>query len=343
MGKPEVSIIVPVYNVAPYLDKCVESLVGQTFKNIEIILIDDGSTDGSDGICDKWRNSDTRVIVKHQHNQGVSIARNQGLNLSTGNYILFVDPDDWIEADCCEILLQEARSSLSDVILFHHYIEYYRRSEKSGKNVKILCEKESMQIAILKQDSENFGVSLDVPWCKLIKKSVIDNHNITFPPGLRISQDGIFNLYLFEYSEKVTILDYYGYHYRQNEYSINYRYNPEMKNIIKKFVLEAQKFIDEFHKDNRYEKAIGVRCITMLGRVENTYLFHKKSNFSRKQIISAYKNYLSDDLLKRYINLVSIGNINNLKMKIRYICLTGNDLILNGYYFLILIKQKTLL
>lgn len=99
---PKVSVIVPVYNVEPYLRQCLDSIVSQTLKDIEIILIDDGSTDGSGEICDEYKREDHRIRVIHKVNEGLSAARNDGIDASTAPYIMFVDGDDWVEPEFCE-------------------------------------------------------------------------------------------------------------------------------------------------------------------------------------------------------------------------------------------------
>lgn len=98
------SIIVPIYNIKPYLDRCLISLIGQTYKDIEIILVDDGSTDGSSELCDKYAAQDNRIQVLHKENDGLSDARNKGLELASGEYILFVDSDDYIDLNACQNL-----------------------------------------------------------------------------------------------------------------------------------------------------------------------------------------------------------------------------------------------
>ena len=104
-----ISVIIPVYNVEPYLNKCVQSVVDQTYKNLEIILVDDGSTDHSGEICDQWKTRDMRISVIHQENQGLSMARNAGIERAAGAWIAFLDSDDWIEPDMYQVLLELAK------------------------------------------------------------------------------------------------------------------------------------------------------------------------------------------------------------------------------------------
>ena len=113
-----ISIIIPVYNVKPYLDDCLQSVVGQDYTDFECILVDDGSTDGSSELCDQWVEKDTRIQVIHQTNQGVSSARNRGLAQAKGEYISFIDSDDWLETDALETLYAAAKRDDLDIVLF---------------------------------------------------------------------------------------------------------------------------------------------------------------------------------------------------------------------------------
>ncbi len=119
-----ISVIVPIYNVAPYLKTCVNSILGQTYKNIEVILVDDGSTDGSAKICDDFKQNDGRVKVIHQKNGGLTVTRRAGANLAQGEYIGFVDGDDWIERDMYQVLFHYIDSEKTDIVTSRGYREY---------------------------------------------------------------------------------------------------------------------------------------------------------------------------------------------------------------------------
>lgn len=128
--KPLVSVIVPVYNVEPYLHRCIDSLVHQTLKDIEIILIDDGSTDGCGKICDAYAAADARISVVHQENAGLSEARNAGIDRARADYLMFVDSDDWVETEFCEIPYTLAKEQHADLVMFQ--FRYIRH----GKNTR---------------------------------------------------------------------------------------------------------------------------------------------------------------------------------------------------------------
>lgn len=123
----KISIIVPLYNVEEYLSKCIETLINQTLKEIEIILIDDGSTDKSSKICDEYAKRDSRIRVIHQKNVGVSQARNNAIQIASGEFVMFVDGDDWIEEQTCEIAYNTAVEKKADALMFDYISESSRR------------------------------------------------------------------------------------------------------------------------------------------------------------------------------------------------------------------------
>ena len=121
---PLISLIVPIYNVASYVDRCVASLVNQTYSNLEILLVDDGSTDGSGALCDEWAKKDSRIHVVHKENGGLSDTRNQGIKLSKGDYLAFIDGDDYIAPEYCEKLYQALAAHDADIALCNNCYEW---------------------------------------------------------------------------------------------------------------------------------------------------------------------------------------------------------------------------
>lgn len=130
----KVSIIVPVYNVEKYIHKCIDSILAQTYRNLEIILVDDGSPDNCGKICDEYASNDNRIIVIHQKNGGLSAARNAGLNKSTGNFIVFVDSDDYLEISAIEDCIHYIKTNNYDILIFNWYDVYLDDQLKTIKN-----------------------------------------------------------------------------------------------------------------------------------------------------------------------------------------------------------------
>lgn len=182
MGKPFVSVIVPVYKTEKYLRQCVDSIIHQTYKNLEIILVDDGSPDGSPAICDEYAMIDDRVKVIHQKNAGQSVARNVALDLCCGDYISFVDSDDWLEIHAIECLINKAEENNFDVIIFNaNTVQNDVKTERffPYENGLIMTAAELVDLTL----KDIIGGQ---PWFKLYRKELWSN--IRFPEG-RIYED----------------------------------------------------------------------------------------------------------------------------------------------------------
>ena len=207
-----ISIIIPVYNVKPYLRKCLDSVINQTYRELEILIVDDGSTDGSGEICDEYK-KDERVIVFHTENRGLSCARNVGLDNAKGEWIGFVDSDDWIEPDMYEALLKKAEESGADVVECGFFMEYISQTIERSANLETVCGTEAIE-ALIKQKISN------TVWNKLWKSQVFAD--IRFPAG-RDFED-ISTVYKLFRDARVVGINGAYYHWRKRASSIsNYR------------------------------------------------------------------------------------------------------------------------
>ena len=151
----KISVIIPVYNVEKYLKRCLDSVINQTYKNLEIILIDDGSTDKSGNICDEYAAKDKRIIVIHKENGGLSDARNKGLDICTGDYISFIDSDDWIENGFYEYVVNNVKDN--DLLIFDYYITNGKNSKWiKYKNTEVELSKEKCLIELAKAKLQSY-------------------------------------------------------------------------------------------------------------------------------------------------------------------------------------------
>lgn len=211
MSENKISVIIPVYNTERYLDKCIESVVNQTYKNLEIILVDDGSTDKSGIICDNWKEKDERIIVIHKENGGVSSARNIGLKYVTGNYIAWLDSDDWIESDMYGIMMEAICKNTSDVVV----CDYTKDSNKVDSQQKIKYKNYNRKKAteeVLKGGLTSFL------WDKLYRAELF--HNISFQ-GV-VCEDLLANSKIFLEADTVTLINHIGYHYIERSNSLTH-------------------------------------------------------------------------------------------------------------------------
>ena len=207
-----ISVIVPVYNVEKYLNQCISSIVNQTYNNIEIILVDDGSPDNCPGICDEWAKKDGRVKVIHKENGGLSDARNAGLDICNGDYLVFVDSDDWLETDYVEKMLSIAEEENADIVACSYVNEF----ELSGRMV--FKKKEhfignSEQALFLLYD----GTRIAAAAMKLYRTIIWQD--MRFPIG-RLYEDTLTTYKAFDLADRIAQIPDGLYHYRIREGSI---------------------------------------------------------------------------------------------------------------------------
>ena len=228
-----VSIIVPVYNTEQYLKRCVDSILAQSYKNIEIILVDDGSTDGSGEICDFYAEQDERIQVVHKTNEGVAQARNTALKLSKGNYIGFVDSDDYIQKNMFGKLLTKMISAKADIAICG-YTEFGNNSASHTYCEAVYPENKAMQL-LLKNRIESFT------WNKLYRAEILKK--LEFPPGYRY-EDVLIMHKVFQNAKRIiTIPDcLYFYNIREDSITGSTRFN------------KSREFIDSLDKRTNYLK-----------------------------------------------------------------------------------------
>ncbi len=229
----KITVIVPVYNVVNYLNKCLESIVNQTLKEIEIILVDDGSKDGSSDLCDQWAKKDQRIRVIHKANEGQGIARNCALDLANGEYIACVDSDDYIELNTYELMYAECKRHMLDAA-FYTYDRVNEQGEVVEKSQPYETEifdinsiKKFMLNLVGRKPSEylqpHYTTSASM---SLYRRSIIVEHNIRFPDVRKIaSEDFLFSLYFAEHAKRVGLFPYVLYHYFTNAVSTTTSYS----------------------------------------------------------------------------------------------------------------------
>jgi len=213
-----ISIIVPIFNSGKYLFECIESICNQTYENLEIILIDDGSTDGSRDICTQWAQKDSRIRVIHQNNQGAAKARNVGILVAQGELIYFVDSDDYIEADMLAAMYEMMEHESSDcVVSSFQYIsdvgEMLPWYTPQLSRYQTMPGSKAAEVFLTSSDIEGFS------WNKLIKKKIVQENNIYFDENKTSFEDMVAMFKVILYSAKVSFYNEKCYYYRQHDAS----------------------------------------------------------------------------------------------------------------------------
>ena len=215
-----ISVIIPVYNVEEYLDDCLTSVLAQTYSNLEILLINDGSTDNSGVICDKYAQTDSRIKVFHKENGGVSSARNIGLENATGQYIAFVDPDDWIEPNMYETIITQFEKSDVDAV-FCGYWENFSDEVKRNPVIHmpekhdIVSGRDALYQCLIKME-DGYFTSV---WNKVFKTEFVNQQDILFEPFL-IGEDEVWLAKILPEAKNIFLINKPLYHWRKRESSV---------------------------------------------------------------------------------------------------------------------------
>lgn len=216
-----VSIIIPVYNAERFIIKCIESIISQTFKDWELLLINDGSTDNSGNICEEYARKDSRIFVFQKENEGVSRARNLGLNESKGQWVMFVDADDWITEDCLAQCVYNLKKYDLDAFQFGCTLVYPTKQFKVvKKQTEVLSGEQYVKNGV-------FNVCVGGG---IYRHSVIKEHNLRFVNDLKLAEDQVFILSFFRYCNRIKYENKAYYYYLQNPSSAVH--NPQSKDIL---------------------------------------------------------------------------------------------------------------
>lgn len=308
--KDLISVIVPVYNVEKYLPQCIDSILNQTEKNLEIILVDDGSLDNSGKICDEFSKKDDRIVVIHKKNNGLSSARNAGLEIAKGNYIGFVDSDDWLDKSMYEILLKLLKENNSDISC----CDFFKTANSDGSIPHIDNEiiNSYNNIESLNNFYNDLYTQTVVAWNKLYKRELFKD--ISYPVG-KIHEDEGTTYKLYYKANKITYTNRPLYYYRITPNSITTsKFNKKRLDIIDVYD-EKVKFIKNINNEEIYSKTLKWYLFKLINcyfecsnNIENnteylTLINHKVSE--------TYKSYIQSNKKQlHWIILFSIFKMN---------------------------------
>ena len=303
MPSPFISIIVPVYNAAQTIEKCVGSLILQTFGDIEILLINNGSTDNSLDVCNQIAGKDSRIKVIDHHEKGVSTARNRGIDESAGDYVMFVDADDWIDGDACEAFSKQNAENNYDLFCFS---AQYRKNGSSVKsflfeqNEALLTseQKEQLQIKVLSPQAPVLDYKVNTRFAgsacgKFYKREILQKNNLRFAIETTISEDCLFNTLVLDYFCRIGYTKDCFYYYEQHGDSAQNSYRPDSDKYFGFVINQMQKWLEETCKDQRFVDAANCLFVHYLFGIMKEDVFHKNNKLS----FITRKNRLKDILL----------------------------------------------
>lgn len=303
MDKELVSIIVPIYNVEKYLKKCIESIINQTYKNIEIILVDDGSPDKCGEICEEYSKKDNRIVVIHKQNGGLSDARNKGIKVAKGKYITFVDSDDYVDYRYIELLYKAvkenntkiAQCNIAKVNMSGNIIArlgYKENSIKTSKNM-------------LNDIYSSHLIENIVVWNKLYLKEMFNN--ISFPVG-KIHEDEFTTFKILYNVDKISIVNEYLYYYRQTDESIiGKKFNKKRMDLLEALE-ERISFLKEKKEYDLYKKTLKYYIEQL-----RVYFIKTKKYIGNSSKIQKTIKYKYKIACKEYLKLKEIPNKEKIK------------------------------
>lgn len=303
-----VSIIVPVYNVEKYLNVCIESIVNQTYTNLEIILVDDGSKDKSGQLCEKWKSADQRIQVIHKENAGLGFARNSGLDIATGDYVMYIDSDDYISKNMVQKLLDTAEITGSDTV-FCGLVRvladgrmipmpaYYEN--KSFKGNEIIDDVLLEMVGSKPECSNDANLFMSV-WHAIYSRKIIEKYSIRFPSERIVMCEDI--MYHIDYLRRASCVTYIKdplYYYRVNPKSLSQVYDEsrfkrqkelsiEIKSNLSKFV-NAEKI--DLHENRRFLGGVRSQILAIAGSKENDKVKKCKAIVKDDYLRTVLKDY----------------------------------------------------
>lgn len=258
---PKISVIIPVYNVEKYIDCCLESITHQTLNEIEIILVDDGSTDTSSRKCEEWKKKDSRIKVIHKANEGLGLTRNAGLREATGEYVAFCDSDDYVNNEMYEKMYFFSKTNNLDVCYCNYVLDNNGViNKKSGSPLE-------QHLYIGKKEVDEFLLDMigplpdypsDVKYMvsscmALYRRGLIQKHNVRFMcERVVLSEDTLFNFDFLVHANNVGYLPEQFYYYRYNPQSLSRTYNHKKADTFIKFLQEIKKRLDTYYHYNKY-------------------------------------------------------------------------------------------
>lgn len=288
-----------------FLGRCLDSVVNQTYIALDIILINDGSTDSSGDICNAYAQNDPRINVIHQVNGGVSSARNAGLDIATGDYISFVDPDDYIELNTYETLIPYLDNNSIDILRFNAYRKGEILNQLPFKG-EYAGERFEQEIVLPMVGSEKFGgmFILGVLWIHLFRRKVIEKNHIRFNKELRRCEDRLFTITAMLHSNRMLFIDSVLYHYQVNDESLSNRYDPIrwQQELI---------FLDDLKKAYTHVKSDSF-IAEANKRIKNDYTLRAVTSINNE-----YFTNNTNSFYKRYQNIKTIINNPNTRLSIK--------------------------
>jgi glycosyltransferase involved in cell wall biosynthesis len=320
-----VSVIVPVYHIQEqYLRKCIESILCQEYENIELILVDDGALNNEGAVCDEYKKIDKRVSVIHQENQGVSAARNNGMQVAEGKWICFVDADDWIEKDMIKEVFNKISVQDTDMVVWNLYYSYPEHEVIRKNYPRTIYVKESDKLkeaelfllrTIAVKKNELKIPTLSQPVCHLYKKRLIEEFHIRFSSDFKQGEDKLFNYEYFKHIGNFIYINLPLYHYRIHSESTTQSFFVDhvdtSTRILKKYAEIDSRIQTETDFRNTYDIRVLYIAWMLIGR------YYLKTDASLKSLVNDFSKLMNSDPYKEAAKSVNLSVMDFSMTKVR--------------------------
>ena len=299
-----ISVIIPVYNVEKYLCKCVDSVINQTYKDLEIILVDDGSPDSSGEICDEYAKKDARIKVIHKENGGLSSARNVALDVANGDYVAFIDSDDYINENTLKEVVEKLDETQADVCMFSHYTvnEHGETAHKLPLN-KEVYEKEDIKDFILPMfigPTQQEQALLGIVCRQVFKRKTIGSLRFKSERDY-FAEDVVFNLEFYVNANKMCIIDKPLYYYRFVSYSLSNRFRENLFEKLVKLINFKKEIIEKYEIKNCEERINRSVLNVVIGTTLNLKSASNLTKMQKIKVGAHFIKYCKKPIFNKYI------------------------------------------
>lgn len=339
--KIKLSIIIPVYNVEKYLDRCINSLINQGVNSYEIILVDDDSTDSSGEICDRWAEKNNHIRVVHKQNEGAGYARNTGIEVAKGEYLAYVDSDDYVEEGAFKKILKVMESTGADVCYFGNY-DVLANGEKKQlaqipKKLEYIGEETydfAKDIIAPKPNSSAFMFCGFAPWSGVTRKKIVDKYEIRFPSDREVMNEDLFyNLKVALNSQKILVIPERLYYYCHNDNnSITMSYRKDRYKAAQKTYETLLENLSQYAKNDEdiYQRVKRLFMSNLILCLKHEFAYNKKT-------IAAIRDICNDSTVKKIVRSYPINKL-PFKQKIFFYSVRYRSSLL--IYFLLRLKNS---
>lgn len=333
---PSVSIIIAAYNSEKYIERCLSSIKNQYHKNIEIIVIDDGSTDGTGALIDKALSGDWRARVIHQNNQGVSQARNRGIDLASGEYLFFCDADDWLEVDAIGSLFRTAKKEQLDIVYFDHF----RDSKAESKVIKLFPKSfvsksdatvnDALRAAALYVPSANFKTKCfskvlyggGAAWKYIISRRVVLENKVRFDSRLDgMMEDAVFSFDVIKYCINIGYISRPMYHYLVHDNSTIHRYVPDCSLKFDRVIESVERRVATHPPCALTRKALNMRITAFIDKMCEMNLCNAENPDPDSVAYKVFLQYVGRDVINRAVQEADLRLYGNSRVRLQVLLL----------------------